>query len=99
MDGRSTREVQGAVAVLPTAVNPVGDRAVDENQPDGHEQDPRRELEPIGHRARDERRGDRGEGHEEGHEHQALCVAGHPLQADEVEVADPVTTEEAITVG
>ena len=48
--------------------DPMGDRRVDQDRPQHHEDQHRRELHPVDEGAHDQRRGDRGEGHLEHHE-------------------------------
>ena len=50
----------------------VGDRDVDDRQPENGEQDDGRELHPLGEAADGQRRGDRGEGHLEADEDQLI---------------------------
>ena len=57
-----------SVAEEAAAPHPVGDRAVDEDRPQAHEPQHRRELHAVGEGAGDQRRGDDGEGHLEHHE-------------------------------
>ena len=79
------------------APHPMGDRAIDQDQPRAHEQHESGELHAVGERAGDQCRGDDGEGHLEAHidrfrdrpRQRADRVDGHRLQEEIFEAADP----------
>ena len=94
---RSTGEVERAVLEQPAAVSPdpVGDRRIDDERPDRHEEQERAKLRPFREGARDERRRDDGERHLKDHEHQVWNRRGiRPwfladiLQTKVVKIAD-----------
>ena len=76
----------------------MGDRAIDEDQPQAHEPHEGRELHAIRQRAGDQRRGDDREGHLEAHVDRFRNGAGqladrvqpHRRQEQIVEAADPL---------
>ena len=98
VDGRAAGEVERAALAEPAAVHPLEDRDVDEEQPQRHEERPRRELHPVGDGPRDERRGDHGEHPEEGDDRQLPAVAGDGdvLEEERVEGAEEVVVERAL---
>ena len=99
VDDGATCEVEGAPLEQPAIgrEHPVGHRRVDEDRPEGQEQQPAAEAHAVGRRPGDERRGDDGEHHLEGDERQRRngqrLEAGHgateqSLEPDQVEAAD-----------
>ncbi len=94
---RAAGEVEHAGRPQETAApDPVGDRAIDQDVPERHEQQEARELHPLGEGAGDQGRGDDGEGQlvaEEQELRQALGqavgrVRPHAVQKDRIEAAD-----------